>query len=345
MIGSISKPTIRIKQVAACPLCNNPGRQLYTGLVDRLFSAPGVWGNQQCLNADCGLVWLNPAPITDDLHLAYASYYTHAGDAATIDSSSKVKSAWQGYRALVFGEDRFPASFKQKLQGAFFFLLPNRRPAVEYPIRQLEGLPAGKVLEIGCGAGDMLHSMKEQGWQAIGIDFDSSAVAAAKSKGLDVRLGDLSAQSFLDASFDVVLMNHVIEHLPYPIETLREIKRILTLGGRLIGITPNVESWGHKRFSQHWRGLEPPRHLLIFTQSALSNVLEREGFGQVEVKVSVMSAIQILKESLQLRSPSQNMSSITTRLHLEVIWMWEWVLILMGKKAGEILVFVAEKKK
>ncbi len=344
MTEPISKQIIRIKQVTICPLCSSTGEQLYSGLVDKLFLTPGVWGSKRCLNVHCGLVWLDPAPVTEDIHLAYAGYYTHVNDAATVVSPNKLKSAWQGYRALVFGDIRFPASFKQKLQGALFFLLPNRKSAVEYPIRQLEGMPVGTALEIGCGAGDMLLSMRALGWQAIGIDFDSGAVDTAKGKGLDVRLGDLSTQSFSEASFDVVLMNHVIEHLPYPIETLREIERILTPRGRLIGITPNVESWGHQHFCQHWRGLEPPRHLHIFSQNALINMINLAGFGQIEVKVSVMSAIQILKESLQLRSANQNITSVLTTIHLEAIWMWEWVLTLMGKKAGEILIFIAEKK-
>lgn len=341
----IGKARMRQKNVTGCPVCGSAGNQIYSGLVDRLFSASGVWGSKQCTNNQCNLLWLDPAPITVDLHLAYENYYTHADSLQAGNERYSARFAWQGYRSLVFGSKRFPASIKQKLMGACFFLLPNRKPAVEYPIRQFHDMPAGKVLEIGCGAGQMLCEIKEMGWQVIGIDFDPAAVTAAQNKGLDVRVGDLQVQAFADASFDVVLMNHVIEHLPAPIDTLREIRRLLRPGGRLIGITPNAESWGHKHFKSDWRGLEPPRHLQIFTQRALWCTANRAGFEQIEVNASVMTAIQILKESMQLRSPRKRINSISARIYLEAIWLWEWVLTLMGKRAGEILLFVVEKTK
>ena len=179
-------------------------------------------------------------------------------------------------------------------------------------------MPCGLALEIGCGGGDLLMQMKEIGWKTIGIDFDPGAVAASMQRGLDVREGDLVAQSFTDASFDVVLMNHVLEHLPEPLNTMREIKRILRPRGRLILVTPNFASWGSKHFGKDWRGLEPPRHLHLFNQQSALLLANRAEFHLITVQVSVRSAIQILKESVALKNPKINPNIFPPAAHVTI---------------------------
>lgn len=332
---------IRTRPVPHCPICNHAGELYYADLNDRLFDAPGKWSLRACTNPQCSLLWLDPAPVAEDLHLAYRKYYTHAGNAN--HQVSPNRAAWRGYRALVFGTARYPATLREKLLGLAFFLLPNRKVAVEYPIRQLHDLPQGRALEIGCGSGGLLQDVVGMGWQAVGIDFDAAAVASARDRGLDVRVGDLASQSFADQSFDAVLMNHVIEHLPDPVATLQEIKRILRPGGRLLCATPNGHSWGSRHFGHNWRGLEPPRHIQIFTRDALRSAAQQAGFSQTVVHVTVRSSIQILKESLLLENPQANTAKISVRLYLELIWLWEWLLTKVGMDAGEELLLVAEQ--
>lgn len=334
--------TIRTHTIEHCPQCGAHGRSLYENLIDRLFDAPGVWGLQRCTAKNCQLVWLNPAPIKDDIYLAYQRYYTHASIPLTTQAINK-KKAWQGYRSLVFGNIRFPATWQEKMLGAFLFLMPTRKAALEFPFRQLEGLHLGRALEIGCGAGDLLNQMKEIGWQTVGIDFDPVAIAAAKQRGLDVRVGDLESQEFSDGSFDVVLMKHVLEHLPDPQYSMRTIRRILRPGGRLIAVTPNVDSWGSSRFGKDWRGLEPPRHLHLFNLQSTTLLIENTGFTKFNVRISVRSSIQVLKESIMLRSPDANPNALHTLTYLEGIWMWEWWLTKLGRTAGEEILLVAEK--
>jgi len=334
--------TIRTRTIEHCPQCGSTGRRVYDDMTDRLFGAPGVWGFRRCAAHNCQLVWLDPAPIKDDIHLAYQRYYTHSFPPPSAQIINK-KKAWQGYRSLVFGNEQFPATPLEKLMGVCFFLLPNRKAALEYPIRQLAGMRIGRALEIGCGAGDLLVQMKEIGWQTVGIDFDPAAIAAANQRGLDVRVGDLDAQAFPDESFDVVLMNHVLEHLPEPQYSMREIRRILRPGGRLIAVTPNFDSWGSSHFGKNWRGLEPPRHLHLFNRQSATLLAQIAGFTVVNVQISVRSSIQVLKESLTLRSPHTNPNALYNRIYLEGIWMWEWCLTKLGQTAGEELLLVAGK--
>jgi len=69
----------------ACSLCGGPGSVLHSGLTDRQSSAPGVWSIRQCIDPQCGLMWLDPAPLEQELHKAYESYYTHAGRKSKFD--------------------------------------------------------------------------------------------------------------------------------------------------------------------------------------------------------------------------------------------------------------------
>src|SRR5438270_267680 len=73
---------IRTRPFPNCLLCGREGRWAYRDQSDRLFGAPGHWNFRQCANRDCGLIWLDPMPVTDDLAKAYAHYYTHARPAA-----------------------------------------------------------------------------------------------------------------------------------------------------------------------------------------------------------------------------------------------------------------------
>jgi SAM-dependent methyltransferase len=126
--------------------------------------------------------------------------------------------------------------------------------------------------------------MANLGWQAHGIDFDEAAVrAAGRFPGLDVRLGDLSSHNFPADHFDAITLSDVIEHLPNPEQVIRECLRILRPGGRIVISTPNIDSFGHRVFGRHWRGLEPPRHLFLYSASALGKIARRSGFMQFSV--------------------------------------------------------------
>jgi 2-polyprenyl-3-methyl-5-hydroxy-6-metoxy-1,4-benzoquinol methylase len=120
------------------------------------------------------------------------------------------------------------------------YLNPIRRANFDLNVFCLRAKPHGRLLEVGCGSGMILKSMQKLGWQVEGVDFDPAAVEAARKRGLDVHLGTLSEQEFRANSFDAIIMGHCIEHVPDPINLLRECYRILEPGGRLVVITPNV---------------------------------------------------------------------------------------------------------
>jgi ubiquinone/menaquinone biosynthesis C-methylase UbiE len=146
-------------------------------------------------------------------------------------------------------------------------------------------------LDVGCGSGDWLLSMRELGWEVMGVDFDENAVKVGRQRGLTVNCGALEQQNFPNDSFDAVSLNHVIEHVPHPVEALRECARILKPGGKLVVSTPNNSSLGHRIFKEHWRGLETPRHLHLFSFQSMQLAIGLAGFQNISVIPNVADSI------------------------------------------------------
>ena len=271
-----------------CLVCASQGDLLYENLEDYLFKATGKWKMKRCANAECGLCWLDPVAIEADIQYLYANYYTH-GERASV--------SW------------FRAKARSFLLGAYELakLLPSRVLGLSQERRQishmfLEGLHPGRVLDVGCGTGDFLFRVHQLGWSVTGVDFDGEAIANAKARyGFDLLHSDLAGARFPDNSFDAVTMHHVIEHVPEPTALLSEANRVLKQGGRLVVTTPNVQSLGHSLFKDCWRGLEPPRHLQIFSLQALSNCARRASFKTVEVKSSAANADAIIGASFGIQ--------------------------------------------
>jgi SAM-dependent methyltransferase len=109
-----------------------------------------------------------------------------------------------------------------------------------------------------------------------------------------VHAGSLRGGNFPDATFDAVVMSHVIEHVHQPRELLAEVRRIVRPGGRVVIATPNASSFGHRIMRAAWPFLDPPRHLQIFTPPALEATVRAAGFDEVCVCTEIRTAAAML---------------------------------------------------
>ncbi len=141
----------------------------------------------------------------------------------------------------------------------------------------LDCTEAPLVLDIGCGRGALLAALAGLGARGIGLERVATGSFSGHA-GLQLRVGELSEQRFPAASFDAVVLWHVLEHLGNPQETLAEIGRIIKPGGLLLIAVPNNASWQARYFGSRWFHLDLPRHLHFFGHAGLQQQLRQQGY-------------------------------------------------------------------
>ena len=316
---------IRTRPCPDCYLCGSHGKALYQGLKDRLFGVPGDWNLKHCLNPACGLVWLDPMPIEEEICKAYRTYYTH----------QKISNSQQGKRPRRF--------FRDSLHGAYSLLLrasPIYWERKRLSCMYLDKMSEGRLLEVGCGSGQRLARMRALGWKVEGQEVDPKAAAIARTVyGLKVCLGKIEKAAIADDAFDAIIMNHVIEHVYDPIAFLAACYRMLKPGGKLVAVTPNIESRAHGRFGSCWRGLEPPRHLHLFSVTTIRRVAQEAGFINVSSWTTAANAEIIAKGSLEIRRAGQyqmsSSSSLAVALKALCCQFLSSLIIPLHKYSGE----------
>lgn len=278
-------PTLRTEEAALCLLCGTPGKTLFRGLHDRLYSVEGEFGFARC--SGCGLVWESPRPTIDEIPKCYPDdYEPHEGGAlgeAPIRPAAGVRDV---LRALILSEIFGYTQFKRdewwaSVGGRVLGLIPALQNRARYGRDELcpPFVEGGTLLDIGCGAGGYLSAMKALGWTVMGIDPSPQAARIARENyEVPVKVGTLETSGLSDRSIAVVTMVHAIEHVPDPLTHLRECHRVLQDGGRLVLTTPNMAGLMSRLFKEDWMALEPPRHLWLFTPHTLQVCVERAGF-------------------------------------------------------------------
>lgn len=176
------------------------------------------------------------------------------------------------YSAAYYG--RGTRKFLPVIQGLFDAGKSRLADAV---MSALHGPKSPKVLDVGCGTGQLLVEFERRGARAVGIERAGGAARAVRP-GLHVIEGELDEQVALRGTQDAVVIWHVLEHLRDPVAALRAAAGLLARDGLLFLAVPNAPSWQSWLFGPHWFHLDLPRHLHFLAPAGLRCVLEREGF-------------------------------------------------------------------
>jgi 2-polyprenyl-3-methyl-5-hydroxy-6-metoxy-1,4-benzoquinol methylase len=300
---------IKVQSTPACYLCGTEGHLLYGSLRDRLFAAPGEWSLKECPNAECGLIWLDPMPTEADISKVYTTYYTHQVNTCERTNIGVWSILWRKLRTarkLVYLRLMSLTSLHEARFSIATMYLAHNKP--------------GKLLEVGCGTGIFLDRMRSRGWDVQGLEVDPEASKIAEATfGVPVFAGTLEEANYPNANFDAVTMNHVIEHVHDPATLLLASYRVLKQGGCLVVVTPNIKSFGHNRFGQNWRDLDPPRHLHLFSRSTLESIAKKAGFQKTETWTTPANAEVIALGSIDIQLDGKHAMGSSPSLLRELI--------------------------
>lgn len=139
-------------------------------------------------------------------------------------------------------------------------------------------LRTGKVLEIGSSTGLMLSLFKEKSWEVLGVEISQEAANSALKRGINTLITSIEDMNLPQHSFDLIIINHTLEHLENPNNVIQKISSVLKEGGILLVDVPNFDSLSARIFKKNWFALLPSEHLWHFTYDALSNLLNHNGF-------------------------------------------------------------------
>jgi ubiquinone/menaquinone biosynthesis C-methylase UbiE len=157
----------------------------------------------------------------------------------------------------------------------------NRFQAI---LAQRYGKRGTRLLEVGSGMGHLVGQLEDM-FETYGLDLNQWAVKQSKSVIKKTQLQTASAQElpFRDDSFNVVIIKHIVEHLPDPKKAIREIGRVTEPGGTLILATPNLDSLLKRWKGDKWIGYQDPTHISLKRPTEWLSFIKEAGFELVKV--------------------------------------------------------------
>ncbi len=236
-------------ELSSCPLCEKAEFEPIYLARDRHYGITGIFKIVRCTG--CSLMFLNPMCSDEELSALYpADYYAYQNNFS--------RKLW-----------------KEIVKSLLWFRVGTRDPQFDSP---------GRMLDLGCGSGWFLRQMREKGWDVYGVEINSAAAQLGRVQaGLKIHAGTLQQARFPPDFFDYVRANHSFEHITCPAQTLREIRRIMRPGGRLLIGVPNVASLNARVFKQYWWYLGAPVHPFTYSVKTLSHFLQKYRFEVLKV--------------------------------------------------------------
>ena len=169
-------------------------------------------------------------------------------------------------------------------------------------IEKATGKKAGNILDVGCGTGAFLNTMKNAKWNTTGLEPDKTArEKALELYGLHLERTEifyrLPAQTF-----DAITMWHVLEHVHDLHDYIKQLKKLLTPGGKLFIAVPNYTSYDAQVYKKFWAAYDVPRHLYHFSPASMKILLNAHGINVEMMKPMWYDSVYVSMLSEQYKT-------------------------------------------
>lgn len=236
-----------------CPVCGSSGVETY--ILGKDFSVSKEEYSVVRCN-DCHLAFTQNAPDKDSIGPYYKSedYVSH--------SDTKKGLFFKAYHAVRS-------------------IMLKRKARL---IQKSTGKTTGKILDVGCGTGYFPNTMKEKGWEVLGIEQDDETRKYAIEK-FQFQAEAPEALAKLEAgSFDCITLWHVLEHLHELNTSVEQYQKLLKPDGVLIVAVPNYECFEAQLYEKYWAGWDIPIHLWHFSIKSMKTLMNQHGFNVTKIK-------------------------------------------------------------
>lgn len=190
-----------------------------------------------------------------------------------------------------------------------YFTLQQKRKLIEHTTR----IRSGEILDIGCGTGAFLNSMKNAGWSVTGLEPDETA----KNKAMELYNINPHQSSYLfqlkENTYDAITMWHVLEHVHQLDEYIHQLKKILKEKGVIFIAVPNHTSYDAEYYKENWAAYDVPRHLYHFSPQSIEILMKRHGLKLKSQKPMWFDSIYVSMLSEKIKNGNNNFISALIR--------------------------------
>ena len=318
---------------------------------DLVLRVPGSFRYVECRR--CRTVYQDPRVRAEDLALCYPpAFYTHGAAGEWRPRPAPPGSLRDQIRCCIRNAAdgrRDPVSPLLRPLGALLALHADLRRQARLGLVDGLGLPegrAGRLLEVGPGQGIDLYCLRTLGWEVCGLEVDPEAAATARrTSGAEVHVGTLATTDLPDASFDLVYLSHVLEHLHEPGLALRRAFDLLEPGGSLVIVYPNPQALTARRHGALSLVWDPPRHLVLPPLPAVVALATAAGFVEVRARTLAWQAA-VNSEAARRRRRGEAWDPLQLQppgLADRLFWLCESALVALGLPVGEEILLRARK--
>ena len=297
-----------MKKIDNCKICGSNSFKFSFEISDKNLGISGKFKLNKCNN--CGILFLNPQPTNKELEKYYPKekYYSL--------KTIKTKKNSQKTRLKIFLYDLYFGSNKNLLLKILF-------SPIKYTVRGTKIAKNKRFLDIGSGSGQFVYDMRQLGLDVYGIEPGKFDVKGAKNEKLNILNLDLIKAKYPSNFFDIITINHVLEHVEDPKKVIKEMNRILKKKGFLIIGVPNSRFLAYRIFKKNWYQLDAPRHLFNFSDKNLKELLQKEGFKINKIRYNSRPSqfVISLLFALNIKNRNKIIISFLDMLFLPLTWL------------------------